>query len=97
MTWFELHLSDEALLLFSGNESSPRRRLRVTRHLESCERCRSRLARLDRMFVEVFELRGADEPLPPAAPARARGRRSRRADQRVDASRSTFRPCDGDS
>jgi hypothetical protein len=74
VNWFEQHLSDEALLLITDGEVSPRRLGRARTHLGGCQVCRTRLARIEQTLAELLETQraDADRELPPADPARAR-------------------------
>jgi hypothetical protein len=74
MNWFKRHLSDDALILVTDGELSPRRLVRARTHLGSCQGCRSRLERIEQTLADVLETQRSEvgRPLPPAAPARAR-------------------------
>lgn len=74
MIQFSAHLSDEVLLRVIDHELSPRRFKRAGQHLNGCQTCRARLARIERTVAILSDAQRADldRPLPPAAPARAR-------------------------
>src|SRR5262245_60213657 len=56
------HLTDNELLTYVDGEAVPLERERITRHLESCWTCRTRLGEINKSIERLIEIRKTLQP-----------------------------------
>jgi hypothetical protein len=72
MSGNDWHISDEDLVLAADGELKEHRSAQIRRHLRTCWKCRTRMARIESAVVDFVEASRHEEPeLPPIAGPRA--------------------------